>query len=272
MKNPIEKRLQAETFKRLAETFLGKKNFSWWALLYASMIFIVAGWLPDGIAELLKKDWIGGGYKTIVSLAILFFIGFRLKKAIKYKGRIEVKSEQPSPAKAIAIFLSVLSMKKEIQGKEVDAINQALSQKTLNESALNRKTWEMPIIAIKHHMPALEFLYIFTSSGEDGSSKLIPVFTKVINSIFPVIKVKEFSEGGMDFENIEQVFEKVEEFYRKVKEEGLADEEVIIDITGGQKPNTIAGAIATLAFGRRFQYVSTIHKKVYSYDIGYFEG
>lgn len=272
MKNPIQKRLQIETFKRLAETFLGRKNFSWWAICYAALLFVVAGWLPDGIAELLNQEWFTGSYKTFVSVVILLWIGFKLKKAIQYNGRIEVKTEPPSSAKVLVIFLSILSINKEKQKIEIDALENALSQQSLNETTLKNMPWEMPIIAIKHHVSTLEKLYVFTSSGEDGSSKLMPIFTRVINSLFPKIEVQEFTENGIDFEDIKQVFEKVEEFYQNIKEKGIEDKDVIIDITGGQKPNTIAGAIATFTFGRKFQYVSTIHKTVNSYDIGYFEG
>lgn len=270
MRNPIKRRLQTEGLKRLAETFLGKENFSWWAIFYASLIFIVTGWLPDGIAELLRGEWRESSYKLIISLTILFFIGYTLKKALKYERRIEVVSESPSKVKALAIFLSVLSMKKEIQEKEVEALSEAFSANTLSEATFKGKTWEMPIIAIKHHMPEIKYLYVFTSSGDNPSSGLMPIFTKVINTIFPGIKVEEFTKGGIDFEDVKEVFEKVEEFYQKVKKDGLVDKEVIIDITGGQKTNTIAGAMATLSFGRRFQYVSTMHKTVRYYDVGYF--
>ncbi|MFN3479889.1 MAG: hypothetical protein ACK415_05840 [Thermodesulfovibrionales bacterium] len=281
MRNPVQKRLQTETLIRLSETFLGKKNFSWWAIIYAALVFLVSGWFPDGIAELLRvsmgglfeKEWFSGIYKILFSLVVMSCIGFILKRAIKkHTGKVEVEIKQSPYVKVLAIFLSILSIKRETQEKELKVIEDALSKGTLDETAFNNKPWEMPIIAIKHHIPTLEFLYVFTSSGENGSSKLMPVFTKVINSLFPKIKVKEFTEGGIDFENVREVFGRVEELYQDLKEKGVADKEVIIDITGGQKPNTIAGAMATLAFGRKFQYVSTIYKTVNSYDIAYFEG
>jgi hypothetical protein len=271
MKNPIEKRLQTERLKRLAETFVGKKNFSWWALFYASLIFIVTGWLPDGIAELLRREWVGGSYKTIASLAILLFIGFRFKEAFKYKGKIEVRSEHPARVKALVIFLSKLSMKKEVQDKELAEIKQALDNNSFTEDFLVKKTWEMPVLAIKYHLPELKYLYTLTSSGPDGSSQLMPIFTQVVNRLFPSVEVIELTPRGIQFEDIKTVFEEIEKFYSKVKEEGIIEKDTIVDITGGQKTNSIAASIATLAIGRQFQYVSTIDKRVLSYDVGYFE-
>lgn len=104
MKSPIKRRFQNERLKRLAETYIGRKNFGWWAIFYASLIFIVTGWLPDGIAELIREEWFEGIYKIIFSLVILLFIGFRLKGAVEYKSKIEVISEQPAKVKTLAIF------------------------------------------------------------------------------------------------------------------------------------------------------------------------
>lgn len=271
MKNPIENRIQIESFKRLAETFLGKENFSWWAIGYAILIFIVAGWLPDGIAELFQKECISGVCKIVVSLSILFYIGLQLKKATKYSGKIEVISEPPHQAKALAIFLSVLSMQEDAQKRQLEAIEKVLSDKDLLQKEIEKTSWYMPIIAIKYHEQSLKFLYVFTSSGKNPSSSLMPTFKRVINTIFSGINVEEFPKGGMDFENVKEVFEKVEEFYQEMKNKGLNENDIIVDITGGQKTNTIAAAISTLARGRKFQYVSTRDKKVISYDIGYFD-
>lgn len=73
----------------------------------------------------------------------------------------------------------------------------------------------------------------------------------------------ELIKGGIDFENIEEVFEAIEKFYSEVKEKGIAEKEVIVDITRCQKTNSLAASIATFALGRRFQYVSTRDKKFF---------
>ena len=47
---------------------------------------------------------------------------------------------------------------------------------------------------------------------------------------------------------------------------------MIVDITGGQKVTTVAGAVISIIEGRRFQYVSTHDYKVRTYDIAYENG
>ncbi|MGQ9569600.1 MAG: hypothetical protein ACUVUQ_01920 [Thermodesulfovibrionales bacterium] len=270
MKNPIQRRLQAEGIKRLAETFLGKKNVGWWAIIYASLIFIVTGWLPDGIAELIRKEWFQATYKLTASVIILFLMWCTLKKAISYKGKIEVVSEPPSPAKVLAIFLSPLYRKLKPEDIKNALNKQSLSKEDLEEM-LEGSEWEMPVKAIGHHSPKLKRLYVLTSNGPDGTHHLMGLFKGTINHLFPSLEVIELRSGGIDFENVGEVFDSIEELYEKASEDGIKKEDIMVDITGGQKTNSIAGAIATLSVGRKFQYVSTRDKRILSYDVGYFE-
>lgn len=264
MKNPIKRKLQTEGLKRLAETFLGKENFSWWAIFYASLIFIVTGWLPDGIAELLRGEWLESSYKLTISLAILFFIGYTLKRALKHEGRIEVISEPPSRAKILALFLSPLF--RNLKPKDIE---EAINKGDFSRNKLNGSEWEMPVIAIEYHSP--EVLYVLTSRGDVGTHNLMPLFETTIKNLFPSLKIIEFKEGGIEFEDIKEVFNSIDKLYEEAKSKGFKEDEIIVDITGGQKTNSIAAAVATLAIGRKFQYVSTRDKKLLSHDVGYFK-
>lgn len=266
-KNPIERRLRARVIKGIAESFLGSKHFSWIALFYASLTMLVAGWFPTGIAELIEGKMHEGSYKVVGAIILLFFIGFTLRKITRYKSRIEVKCEPPFPSKILVIFLSPL-----IRTLKPDDLEKELtisSDKPL-EDILDGTEWEMPWRAIKYHYDSrrLEKVYVLTSKQTSG---LMPLFEKVMRRLFPPLEVEEFLKGGIDFQDIKMVFEMIEDLFDKLRASGIKDDNVIVDVTGGQVPNSIAGAIVTLAFGRRFQYVSTRDKKVLSYDVGYFE-
>jgi hypothetical protein len=52
---------------------------------------------------------------------------------------------------------------------------------------------------------------------------------------------------------------------------GLRASDILIDVTGGQKPTSIAGAAVALAEGRCIQYVSTRDYRVRVYDVTYGE-
>jgi len=126
----------------------------------------------------------------------------------------------------------------------------------------------MPLLAIRHHAERLEQLYVFTSSGESGTHHQFQRFHTIVAAAFPKLKVIELTGEGTDFENMAEVHKELDRLYDQfdhLKSYGADD--IMLDITGGQKPNSIAGALATLAEGRRFQYVSTVNKKVLCYDL-----
>jgi succinyl-CoA synthetase beta subunit len=68
---------------------------------------------------------------------------------------------------------------------------------------------------------------------------------------------------GLDFEDLEAALSTI-----KIAVDHAGEEEAIIDITGGQKPNTAAAVLFTVKRKTRAQYVQTnIPKGVVSYDI-----
>jgi len=126
---------------------------------------------------------------------------------------------------------------------------------------------------LEYHLEKpMERLYVITSSGEKGTTKQFSDFKAFIKKAFPgnTFKVEEIKEGGINFEDIEGVFKVIEGFYRTAGQKRIREDDIIIDITGGQKTNSIAGALATLAIRKKFQYISTGDKEVYSYDVNYF--
>ncbi len=89
--------------------------------------------------------------------------------------------------------------------------------------------------------------------------------------IFPSISIIEYKKGGIDFQDVKEIFNTIEEIYRELAQEDIKEKEIIVDVTGGQVPTSIGAAMATLSRGRQFQYVSTKDKSIILYDIGYFE-
>lgn len=257
--NPIQERYRIESLKKTAEVILGSKNFSLWAFFYVALIMCVAAWLPGGIEEIFWGKQEQGFYKLITALFILFWMYFKLKHSISSHQKIVVERKTPTPVKNLVIFLS--PMKKE-------DIEQVIN--TPEAVKEGRKNWEMPYLAVQHHKSELTNLFVITSSGEGATTNQFAQFMAFIKKAFPDNKfeVTELTPNGMDFENIEDVFNLIEDFY---KGQGIKEEDVLVDITGGQKTNTIAGALATLSLGRKFQYISTKDKQVYAYDVAYFE-
>lgn len=123
----------------------------------------------------------------------------------------------------------------------------------------------MPLSAIDYHKKTLQEVLVFTSSG---SSSQFNVFQDLVMRLYPSLRVKEMVSGGIDFEDIETAFNAVNKLYRDAIASGYSEKDILVDVTGGHKTNSIAAAMATLAAGREFQYLNK-ERVVRSYDVDY---
>lgn len=162
--NPIQRRIQAESFRHFAECTFGQKNFGWHAVVYTALLFIAGGWLPNGIADLIKYlsgDWSlwTFNYQLTISLTILIFFGVQLRKIVNSPGKIEVSNDPPEPVKVLGVFLSSFNVWFNsaqpqtviVKGKEKESLEKALSEQSVKRETLDGTTWEMPLKAIDFH-------------------------------------------------------------------------------------------------------------------------
>lgn len=291
--NPVQKRLIIEGLRGVVESMLGSKAFSWRLFLYAIGILLATSWLPDGtivviklllkliyalcnvgsrtFCGVLKPIWAEQKtdllLKFLLPTAGLLWVFVTIRRSFA-RQNIAVDKQPSEQVKHLGIFLSKM--------KEHD-IKKIIESPEWVKDENSNLSWEMPYLAIDYHQE-LRDVFVITSSDSKkgtqiipGTTHLFPAFREFVQRAFPgrQINVVEFSPGGIDFEDVEKVFNRIEDFY---KQSGIKPKDVLVDITGGQKTNSIAGGIATLAMGRRFQYISTVTKKVESYDVGYFPG
>jgi hypothetical protein len=113
-----------------------------------------------------------------------------------------------------------------------------------------------------------DVLNFFTSNGEDGSHQIFPLFTKIMNKFYPHLRIESLTANGIDFEDIAAIHQRLDKLYDELNEaNSYGHNDIMVDVTGGQKTNSIAAAITTLSEGRHFQYLSTKNKEVRSYDL-----
>lgn len=263
--NPIQQRIHAEAVKKVLHQFLGMEHFSILALFFAAVFFLAAGWLPDAITNLFLPggERSAGLWQLIGSVAIFTIFGLILRHKVNEMQQVRVVSSVPAPARVLIIFLSPLT------SELSPTIQRTLDDGTLSLESLMKSTWKMPYLALKHHEERLETVYVVTSAGDGGTHRMLPLFTKVMGVLFPGVTIEGVDGKGLDFENIADVYRVIDDLYaRLVEKRSYGPEDIMVDITGGLKPNSIAAAMATLAEGRRFQYVSTLSPdKVLCYDM-----
>lgn len=172
----------------------------------------------------------------------------------------------------------------------------------IQRSDIAKLTWRMPLGAIDYHKARLKHVVVVASSdrieghhpNSRGTIHDVELFRDLIETVgspapgqpcpFRVMDVaqllatcrdkslKEASErfrNGIDFEDVRMLGEATILSFSALRELGITANETVVDVTGGQKPPTIAGTLVSQAEGRRIQYVSTNGYKVMTYDITY---
>ena len=74
-----------------------------------------------------------------------------------------------------------------------------------------------------------------------------------------------------NFEDAKSVYKFLESVYRQLKQEGFMEDDIVFDVTGGQKAISIAGAMFAIPNDRHLQYVSTSDYTVKHYDLTYMQ-
>jgi len=217
--------------------------------------------ITDGIEELIKNTF-NIYFQIIAGLIGALLIFLLVKEGLKKLDQIsiDVQTNSPKKTKNLILFLSHLN-----NDEQIKLIKSVKKLEDLKDKRIN---WEIPAIAIKYHLPKLKNVVVITSNQ---SNKQFNEFKDFIKRIFPENDINiEMYKNSVDFENIEEVYTHLKNAFYNLKNSGKAkrDREIIIDVTGGLKIPSIAGAIFTLEKEeRKFQYVSTITKKVMGFDI-----
>lgn len=157
-----------------------------------------------------------------------------------------------------------------------------------------RWAWEMPLRGLAHHRFALEGVTLFCSREslpqahlfaallrgryKDAFPRLMPDKVRLLvgrNGRPELIACPDAPVAAdanpthaWDFEEYEELYRGLSGMLDRLGEERVTEKQVVVDVTGGQKPNSIVGALLTVNRGAIFQYVQTGGEhKVIAYDL-----
>jgi hypothetical protein len=132
-----------------------------------------------------------------------------------------------------------------------------------------RWSWQQFLRGIRPHINTLEMVYLVGSSGESGSFQSLGHAANLLASYKYDVKI-ELHPEPVDFENFVNLQKAIMRGADLMIKGDLRihEEDVIIDVTGGQKTTSIAGAAVTLSKSVAFQYVQTNKpNEVIEYDL-----
>ncbi len=161
--------------------------------------------------------------------------------------------------------------------------------------------WEMPLRAIRHHLETLKTVTVICSKESILQVNLFleicKKYTSLEKRIFYVLaqksgrtelicvssppdtnplkdydsesfKKRVDSLQGYDFEDFDKIVDAMDSLRREFDNKEYSEKDIMIDITGGQKPTSIVGAAMTFNLKIKAQYVQTNNPwHVISYDV-----
>ncbi len=261
-------------------------------LLLTLCLLVSLGWFTDSLFEWLADlgDFLNDGKApsagwlplqrvvgVVVFPMLLIWLLLQAKKARERLRPRIVEDDNPPQACGLILFLSVLNDQK---AKEIEEALALIDGMEGFRERFGDTPWRMPLEAIHHHRGRLRVLGLIPSSAireRPGSIGQLPLFQRLLDRlsldielVTPGHRDTRFSRG-LDFErDVEHLSEATELLYRHFRsEKGLSAADILIDVTGGQKPTSVAGAAVALAEGRRVQYVSTVDYRPRLYDVSY---
>lgn len=204
------------------------------------------------------------------------------RKALARINLVIVQDENPQKCKALILFLSppLKDMTWLTQEQKEEMQNSILQEEVRKRF---EGPWRMPIEAVAYHLDRLDKIVIFPSSDspgrDDGTFRNLDLFKRVVQRFvgdkkqgLQLVGLHELNSQwnvGVDFENAQALVNALDRAFDWLHTQHIKDYDIMVDITGGQKVPTVAGAAVALGEGRRFQYVSTRDYKVRTYDITY---
>jgi hypothetical protein len=257
---------EKRNFQKIIVSLLGSSLLGYRAFFIIAGVLLFFAWLPDGMSSLLDK--ISGGeilkwsakdgtmaVQILGSIVIFCAIKHIIPKSVP---NVDIDiNDRPKKAKALVLFLSY----------NWEA-NNSLKLMKIEEFG-EKNNYRMPLTAIDYHKQRLKKIIVACSEKSHGDRDK---FLKCVQNLFG----KELADMAnvryiKNFEDAKSVYKFLESVYSQLGQEGFTEDDIVFDVTGGQKAISIAGAMFAIPNDRHLQYVSTSDYTVKHYDLTYMQ-
>ena len=261
------------------------KKFPWKGITLLILSILTGSWVADGLkGESLFIEWfpVLEEWKLLITGIIFVLFIFSVLGLYHYRkeflGFRTLEQVQTKPHTCLILLFSYPNIVpqsfsfplkiKDRHGNEVELQGESLEDDINALNKINYWNWQQILRGLRPHKTLLKYVYLIGSSGEKSSYKYIDDVEKLIKQYVKDITVLK-AKKAVDFEDLEKLIEIISKAIRELKEKyGLEDRDIIVDVTGGQKTTSIAGAVVTFNSNITFQYVQTGKKHdVLAYDV-----
>jgi hypothetical protein len=244
----------------------------------------------------LLHDWISKGVLlglAILALLVIAAVVWRAWRVAKQEVVVRAREVHVPKCRAVIMFLSFRRSKTPVSAWLEDPrfrgglLDPAIPE--IMDPPGARENWRMPVEGLKIHYPLLERVIVLTSRDfinrrteekDEGSYSQFEDFKKLIELLCQGLRRVEVEdlhgflggdkfEEGIDFENAGDLVSALVDVYARLHELKYKNDQIMVDVTGGQKVPTVAGAAVVLGKDQVFQYISTRDYTPRGYDVEY---
>lgn len=260
-------------------------------------VAIFAGWAGDGLKGDKIFDWLfvtcgwqyTDGWRIVLSLvflALAFIAAWYGSRTIEDMFELDIKVDQGKNQRSARMLVFIVSPANGFsvtrEGEEIIiskggiklALTGRLQEDIDNIAKANMFiNWQQQMRGLMEHLRFEEvrlekIVYVGSQDkdgGEDGSFRQIENIHLLLSQYLPAGTVYE--KHCVNFLSFSKLRETLHEILAKACRDGFDDKDIVLDITGGTKTSSIAGADATLEGRVPFQYVDTGSPEVYVYQV-----
>ena len=257
---------EKRNFQKIVVSLLGSSLLGYRAFFIIAGVLLFFAWLPDGMSSLLDKifggeilEWSAKDGTMLVQILGSIVIFGVIKRIIpKDIPNVDICiNDKPKRAKVLVLFLS----------RDRDNMDDLMKFKNVVE--FKDSNYMMPLTAIDYHKQGLKRIIAACSEESYGDRDK---FLKCMRNLFgkeleDMVNIRYIK----NFEDAKSVYKFLESVYGQLKQEGFMEDDIVFDVTGGQKAISIAGAMFAIPNDRHLQYVSTSDYTVKHYDLTYMQ-
>lgn len=248
------------------------KNVPWRVFGWAGLAVIAAGWSSDALkGEALFVDWWSGfdGWRVWTMLLSLgVFAGATWRLYINRQELVGVHALQQHKATARdAIILTVSKIgsfdvrlqdgvaREMVHGSGVVPVTGDLDADVKALQGTNW-AWQQMLRGLQPHRRTLRFVYLI---GSADTHPYLPRAAALLRAYLPTLPSERIRchPHPTPFDEVESMMGEYREAIAFLKRQGVRESQITIDVTGGLKPTSVAGAMMTVSTGVVFQYVHT---------------
>lgn len=256
------------------------------AFVSAILIILTSSWAADGLkGEALFSTWwppLAQQQLLVTALTVLLFIGisawvYRNRQIFTLARNLSRHLCEPhtvvillvSPPNTLPATVSPLFPLRLTAGQQsVDLQGVSLIEDIAALGTI-RWNWQQLLRAIVPHSATIQRLHLIGSPEPTGSFQNLALCQRFLEHYLPGVDILHVQEP-VDFEDFNALVRCMREIIADEKRRGMHEHDIIIDVTGGIKTASIAGASITFNSQVTFQYVQTQPpNEVYAYDVVY---